>query len=72
MIVRHRRSPELPQALATQLRVPESELPQVPESELPQVPGPVLVLVLGLERALVPLRERARLAPVLALQRRHQ
>ena len=64
MIVRHRRSPELPQARATQLRVPESELPQVP--------GPVLVLVLGLERALVPLRERARLAPVLALQRRHQ
>ena len=40
--------------------------------EQPQVLVLVLVLDLELERALVPQRVRARLAPVVALQRRHQ
>ena len=64
MKVRHRRSQELPQARGPQRRVPEQ----------PQVLVLVLDLerALELERALVPQRARARLAPVVALQRRHQ
>ena len=62
MKVRHRRSQELPQARGPQRRVPEQ----------PQVLVLDLERALELERALVPQRVRARLAPVVALQRRRQ